>query len=441
MLSLGNGEYCHKDSFANTFVMRDSILDFIPETDHIWADGMNYKELRESILLCARKLASIKNSSIYPAISGKDFVIAMLAGLLADKAVITHEKMIMADDTLVFNGLDEIERIVTDDAHSNRTEWNVSSGYVMFFTSGSTDRPKLVRLNQTNLIYGSLGCLKDELQTIPEEKILLCLPRCHVYEVIMELMFTFSGVTLIFSDIGTLYPSYMRHKPTIMVLVPQILNAFYEKKLPLQLRILISGGAPMRSEVWEFYHKTCPIIANGYGSTESSASIAVSTDGTTNGTCTKGVIVKISDDRELLVKGKTISSDYVSTDGWYHTHDIATIIDGKIKLLGRDNRIIKLQQGEYINLDKLSSIYSKKFTVVVHATSLDRYPSAIVFVPDELIEYANEEDILSELQKISILENLKGFERIEKIQLKPASEVILLENMKIDYESIRNKFT
>lgn len=412
MKSLGNGEFCHNDTFVFNFEPKQSILDYIPDIETPFTNNLTYHELRNLIIISANKLNSLPNESIYSNTTGKDFLIISIAGLLSNKAVLTHEEMIM-DETLIITSCDEF---INDDRHNDKISFpqSINNGYILFFTSGSTGKPKLIKLTQLNIITGALGCLKDELQVLPNDKVLLCLPTYHIYEFIMELMFAFSGAELIYSTPQTLYQTYSYMHPSIMVVVPQILNNFYERSLQLKLRVLISGGAPIRNKVYEFFSETCNIIANGYGSTETSASIAVSTDSTTNGTCTRSVIVKLSETSELLVKGPSVSdSAKLDEFGWYHTKDIVEITENNmIKLIGRNCNVIKLQQGEFINLDELSEIYSEFFTTTVFADSTDRYPNAIVYIPNNRMK---EEDIRKVLNDIHMKNNLKGFERIDNI--------------------------
>eukprot|EP00704_Kipferlia_bialata_P012458 g12458.t1 len=64
---------------------------------------------------------------------------------------------------------------------------------------------------------------------------------------------------------------------------------------------------------------------------------------------------------ELQLRGPTVFTEYYKDpeataecfdDGWYRTGDMAELYpEGDIRLIGRAGRIIKLQQGEYVNLE------------------------------------------------------------------------------------------
>lgn len=472
MLSLGNGEYCHKDSFATSFKPKQSIIDYIPNTDAMITNELSYKDFRSLVMELVDRFRAINQPCIFPDVSGIDFMAVSLAGLLGNKSVLTHEKMV-ASNTFVVKSISDCMQIVPEEPVPH----SIRDGCMVFFTSGSTGKPSMVKLTQTNIVAGALGCLKDDLQTIPSDRVLFCLPQYHIYEFIMELMFTISGVELFFTTPHELYPSYMRLHPSIAVVVPQILNGLYEKNFAMDLRILISGGAPIRRDVYDFFRPHVSIFANGYGSTETSASVAISSDRDTNGTCSRAVIVKLSPNNELLVKGPSVSNHCLEMNGgWFNTKDLAVITqDHRLKIIGRNSSIIKLQQGEYINLDELSDIYSRSFTTIVCATSLDRYPSAVIFIDDpEMVEAKIIEEELAhstavdrntvtadihlhslrsfncvernaarkiieeELAQIHTENHLRGFERIKHFTIRDAKSLPLTASMKVDRNAVRS---
>ena len=231
------------------------------------------------------------------------------------------------------------------------------------------------------------------------------------------------------------YNDYLLQKPSVVVVVPQILNKLFENKLPLKVRIIISGGAPIRKNVWDYFIKYSENIFNGYGSTETSGAIALSRERDNIGVPCRGVAIKLSDIGEVLVRGWSVGVEEIPVQ-WFNTKDIAEITeDGKLRLIGRSDNTIKLQQGEYINLDYLSEIYSEKFTVCVCASSLDRYVSAVVFT--ELPQ----EEVKKQLEKIHEENYLRGFERIKHFIIISENDLPKLPTGKIDYAKIRRSFS
>lgn len=440
MKHIAKKTYIHKDSFAKNFTPKGSILSYIPENDNLAAKNLTYYQFHKLAKNAARHLETIPQTAIYPKVKGIEFLILTVAGLLADKSVLTHERL-ADENTLIINSIEELKKLEISDDLPEESAKAAELGLVLFFTSGTSGKPKIVKLTQRNIIAGITGINKDNLQIYETDRALCCLPVFHVYEFIVEFYCLFSSACLLYTDPKNLYGEYLKQAPTILILVPQILNVFYAHKYPLKLRVLISGGAPIRPDVYEFYKNGAEIIADGYGSTETSASILI------NGTATRGAVVRIADDGELLVKGPIISP-FVErdADGWYHMNDLAEMVEHekpeiygkrKIKIIGRKGSLTKLQQGEYINLDQLSEIYANdEFKTVITATPLDRYPSAVCFGDNLTEEHCRE--VLNEIHK---KKNLRGFERVEgKITIKEAKEIILTESLKINFAEIRKAF-
>ena len=76
-----------------------------------------------------------------------------------------------------------------------------------------------------------------------------------------------------------------------------------------------------------------------------------------------GLEVKIADNQEILLRGKTITDGYykkpVSTaeaftsDGWFRTGDAGYLKDGHLYLTGRIKELFKTSNGKYISPDDL----------------------------------------------------------------------------------------
>jgi long-chain acyl-CoA synthetase len=103
----------------------------------------------------------------------------------------------------------------------------------------------------------------------------------------------------------------------------------------------------------------------GYGLTETSPVIAVNNPATgemkigTVGTVLEGFTVKIADDGEILCKGPGVMMGYykapdltaevIDEEGWFHTGDIGTFVEGKyLKITDRKKEMFKLSGGKYI---------------------------------------------------------------------------------------------
>ena len=178
-------------------------------------------------------------------------------------------------------------------------------------------------------------------------------------------------------------------------------------------------------------------ILKGYGTTETTACLTLSLDPNDDGICTPANIIRIAEDGELLVKGLTVSEQSIEDDGWCHTNDIFSIDSyGRLHIIGRKSNVIKLQQGEFINLDELSILYTtNSIDTIVYATPLDRYPSAVAYIDDTV----NRDDIPEIFKDIHERNNRKGYERISQIMIKSIKDMPLINGIKPDYKRIREE--
>ncbi|HXY78184.1 MAG TPA: long-chain fatty acid--CoA ligase, partial [Candidatus Acidoferrales bacterium] len=124
----------------------------------------------------------------------------------------------------------------------------------------------------------------------------------------------------------------------------------------------ISGGAPLGRELAEWYADIGIPIHEGYGLTETSPVIAVSTPGGhklgTVGKPLANVEVHIADDGEVLVRGPSVFKGYWNrpeetraafVDGWFKTGDIGQLdSEGYLSITDRKKDLIKTSGGKFI---------------------------------------------------------------------------------------------
>ena len=155
---------------------------------------------------------------------------------------------------------------------------------------------------------------------------------------------------------------------------------FYEMKLSIanklifikwrevlggNIKIISSAGAPLQPRLARIFWSARIQILEGYGLTETSPVISIN-NLTTNeimfgtvGPLLKDVQVRIAEDGEILTKGPNqmlgyykepkLTEEAIDADGWFHTGDIGTFIDGKyLKITDRKKEIFKISSGKYI---------------------------------------------------------------------------------------------
>jgi long-chain acyl-CoA synthetase len=137
-----------------------------------------------------------------------------------------------------------------------------------------------------------------------------------------------------------------------------------------RLRYLVSGGAPLSTEINRMLAAAEIPIVEGYGLTEASPVVSCNLHGRTRigtvGRPLNNVDVRTAPDGELLVRGPNVMKGYYNRDsetreaidaeGWLHTGDIAQIdIEGYIRIVDRKKDIIVLSGGKNVSAANLES--------------------------------------------------------------------------------------
>ncbi len=129
--------------------------------------------------------------------------------------------------------------------------------------------------------------------------------------------------------------------------------------------VIASGGAALQPRLARVFMCAKIIVSEGYGLTETSPVISVNcykkglTKIGTVGIIHNNVEVKIAEDGEIIVKAPSVMMGYynrpdataevIDEQGYFHTGDIGTIIDGKfLKITDRKKEIFKTSSGKYI---------------------------------------------------------------------------------------------
>ena len=147
-----------------------------------------------------------------------------------------------------------------------------------------------------------------------------------------------------------------------------------------------TAGAAVSDEICVFAHSVGLNMMVGYGLTESTATVALyPLTGFAIGSVGRiipGLEVKIADNQEILLRGKTVTDGYykkpVSTseaftpDGWFHTGDAGYLKDGHLYLTGRIKELFKTSNGKYISPQALEA-----------RLGIDRYIDQIAIIADQ----------------------------------------------------------
>ncbi|MEZ4922952.1 MAG: long-chain fatty acid--CoA ligase [Crocinitomicaceae bacterium] len=197
-------------------------------------------------------------------------------------------------------------------------------------------------------------------------------------------------------------------------------SIFYKFKLAIARKLIFSkwqeglggnvqaiacGSAALQPRLARVYLAAGISVMEGYGLTETSPVISVNYKETneiyigTTGTVIDKVEVKIADDGEILVKGPNVMLGYykkpdqtaeVLKDGWFHTGDIGTFVEGKyLKITDRKKEIFKTSGGKYIAPQVMENKFKEsRFIEQIMVIGENQKMPAAFIVPD--IEYFKE---------------------------------------------------
>jgi long-chain acyl-CoA synthetase len=129
-----------------------------------------------------------------------------------------------------------------------------------------------------------------------------------------------------------------------------------------QLKLALTGAAPIAEDVLEFFDSAGIPVLEGYGMTESCAASTLNTEGERRfgsvGKPLPGTRVRVEDDGEILMWGPHVFAGYFKdpdatsatiVDGWLRTGDLGHVDDdGYVHVTGRKKDIIITSSGKNI---------------------------------------------------------------------------------------------
>lgn len=237
---------------------------------------------------------------------------------------------------------------------------------------------------------------------------------------------------------------------------------FYENTLFKTLKKVIGlengmlfpcAGSQLSDEVNIFLHSVGFNIVVGYGLTESTATVSCFNpenkcyDIKSVGDIMPEVEVKISEDNEILLRGKTITNGYYkkpeankssfTEDGWFRTGDAGYITpEGRLVMTERIKELFKTSNGKYIAPQHIENklVIDKFIEEVAIIGDLRKYVTALVipaydalkaYADENGVAYSSTEDLLQKQEIHQLIEehinacqqDLAPFEQVKKFTL------------------------
>ena len=353
-----------------------------------------------------------------------------------------------------------------------------SDGAILYLTSGATGEPKMGLVSHS-AIYENCDMAPriEGLDLGPHHRTIAFLPSAHITQrLVVQYVPVRCGMPVYFSEGLSRLPHEIKHvRPTFFVAPPRVWERMYtsictelkkrpgvvqrifwgalglgidihtrriegrdtpgwmtrawrladrlifrtiRERLGGELKLAISGAAPLGKDLADFYAAIGMPIHEGYGLTEGGVVCLNPIGRPKSGSIGKplpGVEVRLAPDGELTFRSPTLFSGYwqdpsatsaILRDGWLHTGDIAEIDrNGFISITGRKKEVIVSSNGKKIYPAMIEGLF--KMEPLVHQ---------VLLVGDKLPYVA----ALFTLNT-TVLESLKEF---EEFRGKPLADVV-----------------
>jgi long-chain acyl-CoA synthetase len=324
----------------------------------------------------------------------------------------------------------------------------------VIYTSGTTGLPKGVMLSHGNFI-ANIRSLTAVIDFRSDDTALSFLPLSHVLERTASFIFILRGTTIAFAEsVEAVGANLLEVRPTIVISVPRLFEKIYARVMDQvlagsrlrrtafvwalgtgkrfaakvtareavpkalafkrglarrlvfskitsrtggRIRFFVCGGAPLSTDIVEFFRAMGLVILPGYGLTETSPVLTGSTlDDFRFGTVGKAipdVELRIAEDGEILARGPNVMMGYYKNEsatreamagGWFHTGDVGRFDDdGFLVITDRKKDIIVTSGGKNVAPQPIESLIllSPYVANVVVVGSTRKFISALI-VPD-----------------------------------------------------------
>ncbi|MDX6407493.1 MAG: long-chain acyl-CoA synthetase [Gaiellaceae bacterium] len=221
----------------------------------------------------------------------------------------------------------------------------------------------------------------------------------------------------------------LRHK-----LADRLVYSKVKSRLGGNLRIGVSGGAPLAKEIIEFFAALDVIILEGYGLTECTTGATINRPTRYRfgsvGPALPGVELRVADDGEVLIKSDTVFGGYfkdeeatreiLSDDGWLRSGDVGHIdADGFLTITDRLKDILVTAGGKNVAPQNLENAL-KTHAVVSQALVVgDRRPyvAALITLSEDVDPEAAGPAVQRAVDGVN--SDLSRYEQIKRFSILP----------------------
>lgn len=346
---------------------------FFYGTDRI--HSVSYRDFYMQVLDRSRQLEHAGTCIGIPAVSTPECIAEIFAAEIAGLQTVMLEPSLSDDDlreTARYTDMDLIWG-KPDFSLPEITDSHARPGNILFFTSGTTGANKAVVLSGYSLMQSAYNG-GEMLGLEKEDRLLSVLPLSHVFGFVCSLLWpmTFGVPVCLGRGMRHYTDDCDWYRPTVICAVPSLLQFLIRHNcLNEELRLVLVGAGDCADEVMADVCSRGIRLSFGYGLTETSSGVAISTgrDPRALSICPDDRIT-IASDGEILVQADTCmmqgyykypeDTAAVLKNGILHTGDLGYFDkEGMLHLSGRKKDILVMADGTKIFLPEYEASLGK----------------------------------------------------------------------------------
>lgn len=251
-----------------------------------------------------------------------------------------------------------------DDDPITPTAWGRDDVMSLMFTSGTTGRAKAVQQTYGNHI-ASVEAASQHLGYDASDRVLIVTPLFHMSGLAQVYRSARLGATLyieakfdVTRTLDLLKTEQITHLSLVSIMLQRLLDEGLTRH---SLRTILVGGGPVPKPLLEETERRGLPVAQTYGMTETCAQVATLLPEEalrhigSSGRAIPPTRIRISSDGEIEVKGPSVTPGYYkqheadswTSDGYWRTGDLGTLVDGYLYVHDRRSDLI-ISGGENI---------------------------------------------------------------------------------------------